>query len=366
MTARVDRRRFLAGALTSPWLASAAVAAAGEEQKPVAAGRTADIHIHLFGIGDSNSGCSLSKKITDGPVFKLLTAKLKGWQKQLSEKGGASPKTLDETYVEVLAGLLAGSGLDKGSILAQDAAYDRRGKPDWERTHFFIPNRYLFEVVAKHAKLMVPCVSINPDREDALAELKWCAERGARLLKIHPPTQGVDISDKRHTEFFRDCARRKIVVLVHTGHEHSAPTFDIDLANPQRLELALNEGCTVVACHCGTGWPTDKPDMLVTFLDMLKRHENLYGDTSILGSIGRAVDAGRLRKHDWALKRLVHGSDFPFPSSPLAFTASIGPVEAARIQGIKNPLQQDLALKGALGFGRASAERAYRMATGVS
>jgi hypothetical protein len=364
MTARVDRRRFLAGALTSPWLASAAVSA-GEDSKP-AAGRTADIHIHLFGIGDSNSGCSLSKKITDGPVFKLLTAKLKGWQKQLSEKGGASPKTLDETYVEVLAGLLAGSGLDKGSILAQDAAYDRRGKPDWERTHFFIPNRYLFEVVAKHAKLMVPCVSINPDREDALAELKWCAERGARLLKIHPPTQGVDISDKRHTEFFRDCARRKIVVLVHTGHEHSAPTFDIDLANPQRLELALNEGCTVVACHCGTGWPTDKPDMLVAFLDMLKRHENLYGDTSILGSIGRAVDAGRLRKHDWALKRLVHGSDFPFPSSPLAFTASIGPVEAARIQGIKNPLQQDLALKEALGFGRASAERAYRMATGVS
>ena len=186
--------------LTSPWLASAAMAA-GEEQKPAAAGRTADIHVHLFGVGDSNSGCSLSKKITDGPVFKLLTAKLKSWQKQLGEN---PPATLDETYVQVLAGLLAGSGLDKGAILAQDAAYDRRGKPDWQRTHFYIPNRYLFEVVAKHPKLMAPCVSINPDREDALAELKWCADRGARLLKIHPPTQGVDISDKRHAEFFRD------------------------------------------------------------------------------------------------------------------------------------------------------------------
>jgi predicted TIM-barrel fold metal-dependent hydrolase len=59
------------------------------------------------------------------------------------------------------------------------------------------------------------------------------------MLKIHPPTQGVDVSDRRHAPFFRRCAALDVLVLVHTGHEHSAPVIDIALADPLRLELAL-------------------------------------------------------------------------------------------------------------------------------
>ena len=57
-------------------------------------------------------------------------------------------------------------------ILAQDGVYDDRGRLDTKRTHFYVPNDYLLQVTGRYPKLMVPCVSINPDRADAVDELE--------------------------------------------------------------------------------------------------------------------------------------------------------------------------------------------------
>ena len=59
-------------------------------------------------------------------------------------------KTLDEGYVLALAEQLQQSGLEKGVVLAQDAVYDPAGKPDWDKTPFYVPNDYLFQVVARY------------------------------------------------------------------------------------------------------------------------------------------------------------------------------------------------------------------------
>jgi predicted TIM-barrel fold metal-dependent hydrolase len=310
-----------------------------------------DIHVHLFGVGDAGSGCRLSKATTDGPLFKLLAVQL-----GLGERA----KMFDEGYVLALAEQVETSGLDKAVVLAQDAVYDQRGKPDWDNTHFYIPNDYLFQVVARYPSRMIPCVSINPDRADAIAELDRCAAKGARLLKIHPPTQGVDLADRKHTAFFRRCADLKVAVMVHTGHEHSAPAVNTALGDPRKLELALDSGCTVVACHCGTGWPQDHPDMLPDFLSMAGRYKNLWGDTAVLGSAGRVADFRRLLADQEVSARLLHGSDFPFPATPLAFAGVVGMQQALHLQAIQNWMEQDLALKEALGIGRSSAERAYQ------
>jgi predicted TIM-barrel fold metal-dependent hydrolase len=271
---------------------------------------------------------------------------------------------MDEGYVLALAEMLRGSGLAKGVILAQDAVYGINGKPDWKRTACYVPNEYLLQVVGRYPDLMLPCVSINPDRSDALDELDRCVAEGARLLKIHPPIQGVNVADKKHTKFFRRCDEEGVVVMVHTGHEHSGPVIDIELASPRKLVLALDEGCTVVACHCGTGWLGDKPDMLPEFLTMLDKYPNLWGDTAVLGSLGRVPDFSRLLEVPSAVDRLLHGSDFPFPCHPLAFAHKIGLAKAYGLQRLPNPIAQDLALKESLGIGVASAERAYRMVLG--
>ena len=351
MTPKVNRRRFLAGALAAPCLVHRVLAAASELRETAA---LLDIHIHLFGKGDGPSGCRLSPAITESPNFQVLVKLLR-----LSERA----KTIDEAYVLALAEHLQQSGLQRGLILAQDAVYDQHGEPDWVRTPFYVPNDYLFEIVARYPQRMLPCVSINPDRKDALVELERCVAKGARALKIHPPVQGVDLADKKHTKFFQRCATLKAVVLVHTGHEHSTPIIDVGLANPRKLELALDQGCTVVACHCGTGRQGDYPDMLPDFLAMIRRYTNLWGDTSVLGGFGRARDFLCLLDDKLACERLLHGSDFPFPAIPTAFSDRIGTVEALRLQALSNLIQQDYALKEALGIGRASAERAARLLT---
>jgi mannonate dehydratase len=316
-----------------------------------------DIHVHLFGTGDAGSGCRLSKTTSDGYLFKYLVAKLRIRQRA---------ETLDEGYVLALAEHVQRSGLDKAVIIGQDAVYDGNGKPNWGKTHFYVPNDYLLQVVARYPKTMVPCVSINPQRADALVELDRCAAKGAKLLKIHPPTQGVDLADRKHTPFFRRCAELKVVIMVHTGHEHSAPIVDVRLADPGKLKLALDVGCTVVACHSGTGWAHDRPDMLPAFLAMVREHKNLWGDTAVLGSAPRVRDFQRLLADSEAKERLLHGSDFPFPAMPLAFAGVIGRKKGILLQAIENGIERDFALKEQLGIGRTSAERAYRLVSGAT
>jgi predicted TIM-barrel fold metal-dependent hydrolase len=349
MSTKITRRTVLAGALAAPWITPQAIPA--EIKDPKSPAPRMDCHVHLFGKGDNGSGCRMSRTITEGPSFQLLVKLLR-----LSERA----KTLDEGYVLALAEQLEQSGLKKGLIYAQDAVYDHAGKPDWAKTPVYVPNDYLFQVVARYPKIMMPCVSINPDRRDAVTELERCVHKGAGVLKIHPPIQGVDLADKKHTNFFQRCAALKTVVMVHTGHEHASPIFDSGLANPRKLQLALDQGCTVVACHCGTGRSSDKPDMLPDFLAMVRKYKNLFGDTAVLCGLGRSKDFFRLVDDQAARERLLHGSDFPFPAVPMGFAEKLGLQETLRLQSMPNLLRQDYELKEALGIGRASAERAYR------
>jgi predicted TIM-barrel fold metal-dependent hydrolase len=212
---------------------------------------------------------------------------------------------------------------------------------------------------------MIACPSINPARADAVAELDRIQEKGARLLKIHPPIRGVDLMEPRFKPFFRRCADLRMIVLVHTGHEHSAPVINKHFAAPDQLVLALEQGCTVVACHAGSGWETDEPDQLPQFTAVLDRYpEQLWGDTAVLGTAGRVRDFGRLLKNDRIRERLLHGSDYPFPVAPHAFVPTIGEASARRVADEPNWIKRDLALKQALGIGSTSAERAYALVFG--
>lgn len=357
MNTRIKRRAFCCRTITAAGAAAVlnsrtatALQGPGDgEDAP-----TLDLHVHLFGLGDSNSGCRISSKITRGLQFKYLMATL----------GVGNVPSTDESYLSILVKQLKTSGLTKGLVLAQDAVYDAQGRVDWNRTHFYVPNDYLLRVVARHRDVMLPCVSINPNRVDAMDELQRCVERGARALKIHPPTQGVNLMEPKHSRFFQRCADLDVIVLVHTGHEHSAPVMDINLASPLRLRLALEQGCTVVACHSGTGWPGDQPDMLGEFLSMLSKYDKLWGDTAVLGSLGHAADFLRLLADRGAHGRLLHGSDFPFPCSPFAFQSVLSKEQIRAIGQVESDIARDLALKEALGIGRASAERAYSLVQG--
>ncbi len=207
MNYAVNRRSFLMSALSTPLLASQLTQTNSVfacEPPP-----TLDIHVHLFGVGDGGTGCRITKSITEGFQFRYLLSLL---------RLQVPNKSIDERYEEVLVEQVQGSGLSKVALLGQDAVYDGNGRPDWDRTSFYVPNDHVFAVVARHCESMIACPSINPARADALNELARCHAMGARLLKIHPPTQGVNIADRKYAQFFRCCCELNMVVLVHTGH----------------------------------------------------------------------------------------------------------------------------------------------------
>ena len=230
---RISRRSFL---LT---FAAGAAAGCAPDQPAVSSieGPLYDFHVHLFGVGDGGTGCHLSQQQRQHWNYPFFLRLL-----HLSENG-----RMDQDYVAELVRQLRASSIQKCVLLAQDARYNARGQQDLAATNFFVPNEYLFQIVADYPDLFIPCASINPKRSDAMDELAYCAERGARAIKIHPPTQDVDPSDVRFRPFYRRLAELGIVLIVHTGSEHASEVTDPTLTDPARLRTSLEEGCTVIA-----------------------------------------------------------------------------------------------------------------------
>lgn len=312
-------------------------------------GQPIDFHVHLFGIGDGATGCWFSERQKQHLNYRYLR-KLVGVE---------SEGSFDEAYVERLVAQLKASSIRRAVLQAWDCRYDGNGEPDWERTtSVYVPNSYLLKVTARHPHLFVPCASINPKRKDAFEELDRCAAGGARVVKIHPPTMDVDPADPRYRKFFGRCADRRMIVMVHTGTEHSADTVGDEFGDPRRLTQALEEGCTVIAAHAGMNAFFDRLDFSMNLRPMIRRYRNLYFDTAVLGSMFRWRNLPGLMEDSEVMERAIHGSDFPFPSNALVFWNRIAPSKLAGLLSERNLFERDYRLKLALGLPPEAFERA--------
>ena len=352
---KMTRRSFLGGA----GLAAAGFALEGmppEEPR----GPVYDFHVHLFGIQREKTGCFVSGEQRLNVAF--------GYLRRLV--GLDDDETLDRDFVVELVRQMRESSLAKAVLVAQDKRYDERGEPDDEATHFYVPNDYLFRVVAENPDLFVPCVSINPKRRDALDELDRVAEAGARVLKIHPPTQDVNPAEERFRPFYRRMTEHGIVLMVHTGSEHASPVADQRVSDPARLRPALEEGCTVVAAHAGTRTPFDVQPFFDKFIpnliELIERFPNLYCDTSILAARHRWRNLPRLLHEPAVVERMIHASDFPFPSNALAFWNRLSPGRLLGLCSETNLLERDFRLKQALGVPPAAFTRGAKLLDEIS
>ena len=334
----ITRRDFLGGVGLS-----AAALLFPETQAENAVGPVYDFHTHLFGVGDGGTGCFLSDNQRNRINYKLFL-KLLG----LSENG-----RLDQDYVAALVRQLRSSSVQKAVLLAYDGRYDEKGEFS-DATNVYVPNDYLFDVVNQYPDLFIPCISINPKRRDALAELDKWAEAGARALKIHPPTQNVDPEEKRFRPFYRRMAEHNIILMVHTGAEHASDTVGDEFSDPGRLLPALEEGCTVIASHAGMGSFFNNSEIFEQFFQNLKNlmanFPNLYADTSILAHMYRWRNIPRILREEEVTKRLVHGSDWPFPSNAIVFWNRLSLSQLLELSSEENLFERDFRLKQALGL----------------
>jgi predicted TIM-barrel fold metal-dependent hydrolase len=231
--------------------------------------------------------------------------------------------------------------------LAQDAVYRRDGSRDDHGTHFYVANDYVLDLAKESPKILPGC-SINPIRRDALQELERCRAAGCRLIKIHTAIQGVDPDLPEFEPFYRLAKELGVVLMFHTGYEHSCRVVSQQFTDPQRLGRALDQGGTIIAAHCGTCGFFDSENYYPNFIRMLRRHDNLYGDTAIMASLIRWFALRRLSREDESLRaRILHGSDYPFPPARLPYLFRIGLFPPER----KNFLSLDLRIKRSFGFG---------------
>lgn len=344
----MTRRKFIQASGAALAIGGIGGALWATDQGPLPSGPVVDCHVHLFGVGTGN-GFRHKREPWISPTqkrhwnYRFLLRLLK-----------IDPnEDMDSAYVRRLVEQMHRSSVTRAWLMGYDCRYGPDGSPDVANTSsVYVPNEYVFQVAKEHDDLFDPCPSINPQRADWRAELHFCAEQGARVLKIHPPTQDVNPADPRFRDFYRACAAHGVTVMVHTGTEHSAAIVSNTLSDPYLLRLALDEGCTVIAAHAGMSNTFDRPDedFFPRLQAMMREYPRLYCDTAVLASMFRWRCVPRMLRDPLVISRTLHGSDFPFPSNPAVFWHRLHPRTLLRLLSVTNLLERDWMLKRALGL----------------
>ncbi|MCE9543957.1 MAG: amidohydrolase family protein [Planctomycetia bacterium] len=308
-----------------------------------------DAHTHVFCWGENPADGYLSERTRKSWLTYLLM-KLIGIAREPGE-------TLSDKTRSRLLRQVHESRLDRCIVLAQDAVYREDGSRDDAATHFYVSNDYVLDLARRSDRILAGC-SINPWRSDALAELERCRAAGSRLVKIHTAIQGVDPSLARFDPFYALARDLGVVLMFHTGYEHSCTVRSQQFTDPTRLARPLDHGGTVIAAHCGTCAWFDPENYYPRFIRIMQQHDNLYGDTAIMANLLRWSSLRRLSGEPADLRgRIVHGSDYPFPPARLPYLNRIGLFPPER----RNPLDLDLRIKESFNFGPGYGDQVLRL-----
>jgi predicted TIM-barrel fold metal-dependent hydrolase len=268
---------------------------------------------------------------------------------------------LDSLYARQILRFVCESSLDAAVILAHDEPYHESGERMENVGSFYVPNDFVLRLARQHPELL-PAISLHPARPDAGEELERCIAEGAVMLKCLPNCQNIDWNNPRYTRFLERMAESGLILLAHTGSERTLPVVDARLASPRVLTRALEIGVTCIAAHCGTGLMVLDPDYFDVFVEMTRRFPRLYGDNSALACCNFRARPGAIRrmKDDPELaSRILHGSDVPVPvTGGLMWAFGILSWRAWRHSAaIANPIERDVQIKRALGFGEETFTR---------
>jgi hypothetical protein len=263
-----------------------------------------DVHVHLAALPDGKNGCRISPKRLRSFFFRFLI-----WHQHLPAD---RPAEANARYVEQLAATLKNSRyVRRAVVLGMDGVYKADGSLDLDQTDFLISNDYVLSVARRYPGLLLAGVSINPQRKDALRELKRCVQEGAVLVKVLPNVQRFDPANPAYIPFYRALVRARIPLLCHVGYEFSLGGEDQAMGDPRRLRLALEQGVTVIAAHGMSNGLFLPGPYWGTLVEFVRKYPNFYWDASALSLPSRVLMLLKLRRHPEIQKRMVFGTDYP-------------------------------------------------------
>jgi len=327
-----------------------------------------DVHTHLVGTGDSDSGIYLNSSMQD--IFS--PAQYVRFKFYVNASCSDNMEGIDKGFIVRLHRLLQEFPRDaKSMLLAFDYHTDESGRQDKARTPFHTPNHYAARTAITFPERFEWIASIHPYREDCVELLDNAVKTGARAVKWLPPVMGIDPSSPQCDRFYEAMAKNDIPLLTHAGDEHAVDGVDAQYrGNPLLLRRALEHGVRVIVAHCASqGWGEDidkgksatKEDNFLLFKRMMddKQYEGkLFGDISAMTQLNRVGPALQtiIVREDWH-HRLLNGSDYPLPGvMPLYSTRQMqkmGYIDKDRVKYLEqlrqyNPLLFDFVLKRSL------------------
>ena len=326
-----------------------------------------DHHVHIAGLGVGGTKAFVNPKmLTWRHPFHRLKLKVYMSSAGVSDEDHADPQAAAR-LADVVKSI---KDHGKHRLLAFDKNYRKDGTADLEKTEFYVPNEYVFELAERYPDLFVPNISVNPYRPDAIAELEKWARRGARIVKWLPNAMGIDPSDPKCDSFYQKMKELDLILLSHGGEEKAVEAEeDQKLGNPLLLRRALDHGVKVIVAHCaglGTNEDLDNKerkqidnfDLFLRLMDEKQYEGLLFGEISAMTQFNRSGKPLRtmLAREDLH-ERLVNGSDYPLPAvnllirtRPLVKQGYINSSEAESLKEIYdyNPLLFDFVLKRTL------------------
>ena len=333
--------------------------------------RLIDHHVHVAGLGAGGTFVNRKMRSWKHPFHRLK------FKVYMSSAGATDEENADGQLVDRLVSLVNHiSGHGKHRLLAFDKNYRPDGSANLEKTEFYVPNEYVFEIAERHPEMFVPNISVNPYRPDAISELEKWAKRGARIVKWLPNAMGIDPSDPKCDPFYQKMKEVDLILLSHGGEEKAVEAEeDQKLGNPLLLRRALDHGVKVIVAHCaglGTNEDLDSKDRpkvhnFDLFLRLMdeKRYEGLvFGEISAMTQFNRVGKPLQtiLAREDLH-ERLLNGSDYPLPAvnilirtRPLVKQGYLSESEGQSLKEIYdfNPLLFDFVLKRTITLPRAT------------
>jgi predicted TIM-barrel fold metal-dependent hydrolase len=303
-----------------------------------------DCHVHLAALPDGDNGCYISPKMLKSPLFRFLL-----WKHELSPD---KPREANQKYLQdLITELRASRHVQKAVILGMDGVYDSDGRLVREHTHFLISNDYVLKTARAHPNELLAGVSINPQRRDAIDEVHRVADAGAVLVKVLPNAQQFNPADPQYKPFYRTLAERKLPFLSHVGYEFSLIGKDQSVGDPDRLQLALDEGATVIAAHaCSYGLMVYEK-FLPTLRKFVRRYPNFYADISALTLPNRLAMLLKLRHFPEIHERLLFGTDYPLSVFHLAAWGRVALDTLREMIRAKNRFDRQVLVCRGLGLG---------------
>ncbi len=210
-------------------------------------------------------------------------------------------------------------------LLAFDWHHTEKGEIDRNMSTFYIPNQYAARM-AQQSEQLEWIASVHPYREDALEQLEWCAEHGARAIKWLPPAMNIDPASRRCEAFYEKLLRLNLPLLTHAGEEKAVHSEELQkYGNPLLLRKPLEMGVRVIVAHCASlGRSEDieaKSGRMATNFSLFSRlmteknyQNNLLADISAINLFNREISEIQqlLANQEWH-SRLLFATDYPLP-----------------------------------------------------